>query len=457
MRAVGKVTRGGLAALTAALIAGSAAAPASAALPSDPAAAGSAPLSIIHLGEAVDRLARTPVDIPVAVPDTGLDLDHPEFAGRLFSLPAPVLAPCQANYLFANCTTTPTVAAGAPGWDMIGQQSCNGPVEQPDADPTDPVGCSGHGSAVAGALGAAWNNGIGSAGTAPNARFIAMRTCYDTDNCYGHVQPFAFDWVADRGARVISLSWTQGLSPEMQASVARNSNTLFVTIPGGIGMDDIDAMAPGARPYPCSIDLPNVICVTTSGLDDGHPCGPYGRTLVDIATPVENMVVPNNQGGLTGSGCYTSLASPLVAGVATMLFGIVPTATPAQVKDAILSGARPAPAWSGKTVTGGILDARAAVDAFQAKFGLGPAAPDTKKGKGPKKKTTKRKATFKFSTAVPGATFQCSLDDKAYKPCKSPKKLKKVKPGKHTFEAQAVNAGVPDPTPARWKWKVLKG
>ncbi len=432
--------------------------PAQAALPSDPQAAGSTPLSIIRLGEAVDRLARPPVDIPVAVPDTGLDLDHPEISSRLFSNPAPVLAPCQANYLFNNCTTTPTVAAGAPGWDLIGQQSCAGPTEQPDADPTDPVNCSGHGTAVAGVLGAAWNNGLGSAGVAPNARFIALRTCYDGDNCYAHVQPVAFDWAADRGARVISLSWTQGSNPALLASIQRNSNTLFVAIPGGAGIENVDAAAPDAQPFPCAYDLPNVICVTTSSLDDGHTCGPFGPTLVDIATPVENMVVPNHLGGFGGSGCFTSIASPMVAGVATMLFGIVPEATPADVKAAILAGARPSAAWAGKTVTGSILDAAGAVTALQGKFGLNPPAADTKKGKGPKKKTTKRKAKFKFSSPDPAASFTCKLDKKAVKACTSPTKVKRLKPGKHKFTATAVNAaGVPDPTPARWKWKVLKG
>jgi hypothetical protein len=83
-------------------------------------------------------------------------------------------------------------------------------------------------------------------------------------------------------------------------------------------------------------------------------------------------------------------------------------------------------------------------------------APDTIKGKGPKKKTFARKATFTFSSE-PGATFTCQLDKKAAKPCASPFKVKKLEPGKHKLVVAATDAaGNTDPTPATYKWKVKK-
>ena len=51
----------------------------------------SAPLTQINLGTAFDRLARPLVDVPVLVADTGLDLEHPEIAPRLFSILGPDL------------------------------------------------------------------------------------------------------------------------------------------------------------------------------------------------------------------------------------------------------------------------------------------------------------------------------------------------------------------------------
>jgi FG-GAP-like repeat len=83
-------------------------------------------------------------------------------------------------------------------------------------------------------------------------------------------------------------------------------------------------------------------------------------------------------------------------------------------------------------------------------------APETIKGKGPKKRSTHRKAKFRFSSEA-GATFECKLDNKQFASCTSPKKLKHVKPGKHQFEVRATDAaGNIDPTPAKWRWRVVK-
>ncbi|HVQ60242.1 MAG TPA: hypothetical protein VMS60_15175 [Solirubrobacterales bacterium] len=93
-----------------------------------------------------------------------------------------------------------------------------------------------------------------------------------------------------------------------------------------------------------------------------------------------------------------------------------------------------------------------------------PTAPNTtiKKEK-PKKKKGAKRATSKvvkylFISDQPGSTFQCAIDKKPFKPCKSPfklpklKKLKKNKP--HVLQVRAVNAqGIIDPTPAVLKWK----
>ncbi|HVD40185.1 MAG TPA: CSLREA domain-containing protein [Solirubrobacterales bacterium] len=83
--------------------------------------------------------------------------------------------------------------------------------------------------------------------------------------------------------------------------------------------------------------------------------------------------------------------------------------------------------------------------------------PDTKILKGPPKKTHKRTVKFKFASTEAGSTFQCKLDRKPFKPCASPKKYKKLKPGKHVFKVRAIDkAGNVDPTPAKRSFKVLK-
>jgi hypothetical protein len=83
--------------------------------------------------------------------------------------------------------------------------------------------------------------------------------------------------------------------------------------------------------------------------------------------------------------------------------------------------------------------------------------PDTKIVKGPSKKTHKTTVAFRFKSTVGKSTFQCKMDRKPFKPCSSPKKYKKLKPGKHVFQVRAIdNAGNVDPTPAKRKFTVLR-
>jgi hypothetical protein len=74
-------------------------------------------------------------------------------------------------------------------------------------------------------------------------------------------------------------------------------------------------------------------------------------------------------------------------------------------------------------------------------------------------KTKRRKATVKlrFRTLGSGTSFECSVDEKAYKPCTSPLE-KKLGEGKHTIDVRSVNdaTGNADQTPARSKFKIVR-
>ena len=349
-----------------------------AAAPTDPSAASQQPLALMHVGEALDHIGPQLADVPVLAADTGLDLQHPDIAPRLFSLPQNTPAPDADN----PGNPGGTVMAGAAGWDLIGggDNVPNPFALHPDADPSDE---NGHGTLVAGLLGAAWNNGQGGAGIAPNARFVALRTCWGNDECYQYVQAAAFNWAADRGVRVVSMSWLSSNLPADQEqglrdAITQHPNVLFVTIPSGNdGAYDVDdpvaqqnktgSMYP---PYPCSLNAPNVLCVTTSSPSDDLDCGGYGATSVDVAVPTQNSITTSRGGGFGGTGCATSFAAPTAAGLATILFGIDPTATAADVRSAIVDSARKVPAFAGKSVSGGVADAVAAVDLFQSRRGI---------------------------------------------------------------------------------------
>jgi CSLREA domain-containing protein len=82
--------------------------------------------------------------------------------------------------------------------------------------------------------------------------------------------------------------------------------------------------------------------------------------------------------------------------------------------------------------------------------------PQTKIVKSPKAKTHATTVKFKFSSSEAGSSFECKLDKKPFKRCKSPKTYKKLKPGKHVFKVRAIDkAGNVDPSPAKKKFKVL--
>jgi len=83
--------------------------------------------------------------------------------------------------------------------------------------------------------------------------------------------------------------------------------------------------------------------------------------------------------------------------------------------------------------------------------------PETTIDKAPKDKIKKKTAKYLFSADEAGTTFSCTLDKKPAKPCTSPLKLKRLKPGKHKFTVVASDAaGNVDPTPATDTFKVKR-
>ncbi len=87
-------------------------------------------------------------------------------------------------------------------------------------------------------------------------------------------------------------------------------------------------------------------------------------------------------------------------------------------------------------------------------------APVTVKGKGPKRKVTRSRARrglrFRFSSDDPSASFECRLDKGEWKPCASPKRVRRAKLGRHTLRVRAGDArGNVEARPVHWRWKVV--
>jgi hypothetical protein len=75
----------------------------------------------------------------------------------------------------------------------------------------------------------------------------------------------------------------------------------------------------------------------------------------------------------------------------------------------------------------------------------------------PAGKSRDRTPTFHFRSQPAGATYQCALDRRPFKGCRSPFTSKPLKPGAHKFSVRAIEAGATDATPATFRFKVIGG
>lgn len=90
--------------------------------------------------------------------------------------------------------------------------------------------------------------------------------------------------------------------------------------------------------------------------------------------------------------------------------------------------------------------------------GSGRNAPQTMLKRKPPHKTHDRTPTFRFAADEPGATFQCRLDRKPFRSCRSPFTTKRLSLGRHAFAVRARDdSGNLDSSPASYAFKVIRG
>jgi hypothetical protein len=83
-------------------------------------------------------------------------------------------------------------------------------------------------------------------------------------------------------------------------------------------------------------------------------------------------------------------------------------------------------------------------------------APQTTLRHGPGKQIRDRTPTFRFASNEPGSTFQCKLDGKPFRSCRSPFTSKQLMLGRHTFKVRARDdSGKRDPSPASYGFKII--
>jgi subtilisin family serine protease len=230
---------------------------------------------------------------------------------------------------------------------------------------SDPVDDAGHGTHVAGTIGATGNNAIGIVGVNWKVGIMTIKTHDLAGNGSSASVVEGFQYAAmmrKRGVnvRVSNSSW--GGAPEAAAydqalkdaiDAAGKAGILNVCAAGN-GSNDNDA-----NPfYPASYDSPSIVSVAASDSNDNPASfSSFGQTTVDLAAPGVGILSSYGAGPAeyrTFNG--TSMASPHVAGAAALLCAYRGALSRAELKSTILNMADSLPQWSGLTVTGGRLN-----------------------------------------------------------------------------------------------------
>lgn len=284
-------------------------------------------------------------DVIVAIIDTGIDYTHPDLVPNLWTNTA------ELNGL-------PGIDDDANGIvdDIYGARWNSGSGLPTNGDPMDGAG---HGTHVAGTIGAAGNNGIGVVGVNHSVRLMGLK--FLDDSGFGDTADAvaAIEYAIDQGAHLSNNSWGGGgFSNALRDAIAAAgaANQLFVAAAGNDASNTDTFVS-----YPSGYDLPNIISVASSTRSETlSSFSNFGATTVDLAAPgsdIYSTIPGGSYGWLSG----TSMASPHVAGVAALLLAHSPGASPAEVKSWILDSADPVPAFSGLMVTGARLNAAAAL------------------------------------------------------------------------------------------------
>jgi subtilisin family serine protease len=201
-----------------------------------------------------------------------------------------------------------------------------------------------HGTHCAGIIAAARNNGKGVDGIADNVRIMAVRAVPDGDEHDKDIAN-AIRYAVDNGAKIISMSFGKDFSPEKQwvddaYRYAESKNVLLVHAAGN---DSKNVDTTYNFPNPFYIDgkgrANNIITVGASGdkKNGGLTASfsNYGKKEVDVFAPGVNINSTIPGGDTYGNASGTSMACPVVAGVAALLLSYYPNLTALQLKEAI--------------------------------------------------------------------------------------------------------------------------
>jgi subtilisin family serine protease len=245
------------------------------------------------------------------------------------------------------------------GWNFVNNQP----------NPNDD---HGHGTHVAGIIGAMADPQDGVSGVAHNVSIMAVKYYFEMNTGATNLRNTikAINYAVDHGAKIINYS---GGGPEFSEDEylaikrAEARGVLFVSAAGN-ERQDTDMI--GNYYYPSAYRLSNIISVAATDINNNLlKSSNWGRSKVDIAAPGENIysTLPNGRFGYMSG---TSQATAFVTGVAALLLSQDPTLKPHQIKEIIAGSVDRVPALFNKVATGGRLNAYSALLALRNKDAL---------------------------------------------------------------------------------------
>jgi len=282
-------------------------------------------------------------NVVVGVLDTGVDYTHPELAGNIWS--------ASSGFSGTDQNGNPVqCAAGSHGLNVV-DGTC------------DPADDNGHGTHVAGIIGAAGNNGVGVAGVNWNVQILPCKflnaggagMVSTAIHCLNLMKQ-----LKDSGVSIIATnnSWGGGdFSQALQDAIAAQmqDGILFVAAAGN------EFSSNDSWPvFPASLSVANVISVAATDRNDTIASfSNVGRYTVHLAAPgVEILSTTPDSTYSDFSG--TSMAAPHVTGVAALLKAQDPTRDWRAIRNLLLAGGDTLPSI-GETISGKRLDAYGAL------------------------------------------------------------------------------------------------
>ncbi|MBD8083487.1 S8 family peptidase [Chryseobacterium caseinilyticum] len=256
----------------------------------------------------------------IAVADSGINFSHEDFAGRIWNKPTEIIGDGidnDGNGLIDDYR----------GWDWVNN----------DNNPTDD---HGHGTNCTGIIGSAANNAKGYAGVNWNSKMMPLKVLDSGNNgTYANMANSLY-YAANNGAKIVSMS-IGGTAPSAALASAinylRTNNVLLVACM----MNNNNQVSNYPAAYSTAYD--NVIAVGSTDANDKRTqpffwsttSGSCYGTHINVVAP-GNFIYGLGIDSNTSYGSYwggTSQATPLVAGVASLIFAKNPTLTPAQVRN----------------------------------------------------------------------------------------------------------------------------